>query len=362
MSRQTEQLADRLAAVIAGLTRYRAGLDEIGAELGTLDGLTVDEARLAEATAHSRAVLDALQPLEMQLGAVARQQGTLDDFAGLDVDFDAFRAVETSADAMRTAAEPLRQTLAAFAARRGFDSRRALEARGRAAVELAEKVQSYAEADAELQGRLDALAEPLAAARDALRALEAQVDAVVGARARHQAAHAALRERLDTFVAQGPGTAAGDFDFAALADRIAAFEAATRQQLEALTALGFTGLDDRLTAFEHARAAQIVDFRGRTLDGLRARVAAFEELHARHRRALEAVDLGELRDNVGLLQSTRARQREELDALGLDAVQKRLATAEKARAEQHEAVAALAPGEHARRVDEALARLGRKKR
>ncbi|MCB9542595.1 MAG: hypothetical protein H6703_09130 [Myxococcales bacterium] len=298
-----------------------------------------------------------MQPLEMQLGAVARQQGTLDDFTGLDVDFDAFRAVETSADAMRTAAEPLRQALAAFAARRGFDSRRALEARGRAALELAEKVEGYAAADAELQGRLDALAEPLAAARDALRALEAQVDAVVGARARHQAAHAALRERLDTFLAAAPGAVDDDFDFDALAARIEAFEAANRTQLAALDALGFAGLEDRLTAFEQARAAQILDFRGRTLDGLRTRVAAFEAIHERHRDALEAVDLAELRDNLGLLRTTRARQREELDALGLEQVQKRLATTEKTRAEQHEAVVALGPGELARRFEEALGRL-----
>lgn len=356
MSRQTEQLAERLAAVIAGLDRYRDGLIEIGEELGTIDSLAVDDRQLAEANAHARALLDALQPLEMQLGAVARQQTTL-DFAGLNVDFDAFRAIEASAESMRTAVEPLRQVLGAFSARRGLGGRGEIEARRRAAVDLAERVSAYADADAELQSQLDSLAEPLAAARDALRALEADVDAVIGARARHQAAHATLRERLETFLAAGPGPVADDFDFDALAARIETFEAACRAQIAALDALGFVGLADRLTAFEQARAAQNVDFRGRTLDGLRARVAAFEEIHARHRRALEAVDLADFRDNVGLLRSTRARQREELDALGLETVQKRLATAEKARADQQEAVAALGPGEIARRFDEALARV-----
>lgn len=358
MAPSKTRLAETLAEVIDGLGRYRDELQTIRADLDQLGDVAVDPRAVTGVTTHVRDLLEALQPLEMQLGAVARQEDTLRTFSGLGVDFDAFARVDRTAAEMTELLDPLRRKLGEFEqAQAGFRGVEDVDAQLALVDGAMTALSAFGEADAALQAEIEALEEPLRAHREAVLALQARTREVIDARRRHGAAFGALRETLRALAEASRSRPEGEADLAGLTEHVERFEQARRAQLAALDALGFDGLVDRLTEFEDARADEIPDFRNRRLDGLKAGVGRFDEIHARHRAALEEVELGELERNLGHLQKARGRQLAELSRLGVDVVLDQLLAVEQARARQHNALSTLSLGELERRFMETIERL-----
>lgn len=359
MATEETPLAEAMERLLDSLDRYRQAMSGIHDELDRVGEVDVDARTIGGVTEHTRDLLDALQPLEMQLAAVARQQETLRTFAGIRVDFDAFAEVGRTAQIMDETVMPLRRKLAEFEKLGGgvpgapdVDEQLAL-------VDGAiERLGAFAEAESALQAEFDALAEPLEAHRQAVVALQSRLESVLRARHVHGQTYAALRSHLRALA--DTEAAADDTDgpdLSGLSALVERFEKARRAQLDALEQLGFDGLDGRLSEFETARADQFPDFRNHRLDGLKAGVARFDEVHQRHRAALEGVELGDLERNLGELHRARSRQGAELRHLGLAVVLGQLFAIEQARSQQNNALSALSLGELERRFAQTIDRI-----
>jgi len=343
MPMQDAKLVNTLSDLLDGLGRYRAELEGIGDELDDVGELVVDPRALSKCTAHSDALIESLQPLDIQLGAVSRQADSLRAFGGLGIDLGAVASVEHGVEQLRAMVRPLRAALSGLEkARAGFigsdDVRRQIEVIDALMLDL----QAFAEVDAAFQAEIDALAEPLKAHREAVAALEARLEALQAVRDRHGRAHARLRTRLQQVGVEPAPAASGESPaLEEIGQMVDAFEKARVGQVQALDALGFAGLNDRLIAFEEARAAEIPDFRDRKLDGLRRRVEAFETLNTSHQAALDAVRLGDLERDLKRLRAAQSRQVLEVERLRLGIVESQIQAIEQARGRQQNAVSAL---------------------
>lgn len=360
MATQDTQLAGATRRLLDGLERYRGALSSIRDELDRVGEIDVDARTVGGVTAYTRDLLDALQPLEMQLAAVARQQETLRTFAGIRVDFDAFSDVSNTARVMDETVLPLRRKLAEFEkGGAGLTGTGDIDRQLAVVDDAIGRLTAFAEADARLQAELDALEEPLRAHREAVIALQNRLESVVRARRDYGQSYTALRDELRTLSDTDPAPEAGGADLSGLTGLVERFEQARRAQLDALDRLGFDGLPERLTEFETARADQFPDFRNHRLDGLQRGVSRFDEVHQRHRSSLEGVELGDLERNLTELQRARARQASELKQLNLGVVLGQLFAIEQARGQQHNALSALSLGELEQRFVESLARIAR---
>ncbi len=358
MANQDTPLAGAMQGLLDSLGRYREALSDIRHELERVGEIDVDPRVVRGATEHTRDLLDALQPLEMQLAAVARQQEALRTFAGIRVDFDAFGEVGRTARIIDETMMPLRSKLAEFEKADGLhgigDIDRQLELVERAITRLG----AFAEAEQTLQAELDALDAPLRAHREAVIALQKQLESAVRARHSYGQSYAALRAELRALDDdQGANAPQDNADLSGLTSLVERFEQARRAQIDALDQLGFDGLHDRLTEFETARADQFPDFRNHRLDGLKAGVGRFDEVHQRHREALQRIELGDLESNLGALYRARHKQVAELKQLGLGVVLNQLFAIEQARGQQHNALSALSLGELERRFMQTVDRI-----
>jgi len=358
LATQDTQINGAMQRLLGGLERYGAALSSIRAELDKVGEIDLDPRTVAGVTEHTRDLLDALQPLEMQLAAVVRQQGALRTFAGIRIDFDAFEGVGRGARLMDETLMPLRRQLAEFeksgAGLLGTDD---INRQLRLVDGAMQRLKAFIEADNALQAELDALDEPLRAHREAVLSLQSRLESVIRARYDYGQSYSALRGDLRGLVETSTETGEPGPDLSGLTALVERFEQARQAQLDALDQLGFEGLDERLTEFETARADQFPDFRNHRLDSLKSGVVRFENVHTRHRAALEGVELGDLERNLGELQKARGRQVEELKQLGLKMVLSQLFAVEQARGRQHNALSTLSLGELEQRFLQAIERL-----
>lgn len=358
MATQDTPLAGAMQALLDNLAQYREALSDIRRELERVGEIDVDPRVVRGATEHTRDLLDALQPLEMQLAAVARQQETLRTFAGIRVDFDAFGEVGRTARIMDETVVPLRNKLAEFEKADGLHGIGDIDRQLELVERTIDRLGAFAEAEATLQAELDALDAPLRAHREAVLALQSQLESAVRARHAYGQSYSALRAELRALDDdRGGGAAPQGGDLSGLTTLVERFEQARKAQLDALDQLGFAGLHGRLSEFETARADQFPDFRNHRLDGLKAGVDRFDEVQQRHREALQRIELGDLENNLGALYRARHKQFAELEQLGLGVVLNQLFAIEQARGQQHNALSALSLGELERRFMQTIDRI-----